>query len=575
MNSVATAIGSMFPVSSGEAVATCPKAPQTKGKAAKQVFADTAPLARLRDEVRSNKRLDSGSGAQETEVNEREPEVSEAQTDSVERGPAVEGRQPKPRADAGDPVDEEVVPLAAVVQPAVEGMVEADPVPGETEAAGTSLPVEGEVSDGSEPEETGQIVTASEQREGDAVAHTASENSQVLDQTEVGTKMATDDGQVSPARVEAEVAVAETGAEGSNEVLPKGEGASDPLDVQSPLPATSSGAEEPKATTADQAHVAVKQQSYESTNGEPKVAAQSSVMSDPAKPAETETVVKPQTQVQPEAQPLAEGAKTVDSDKVSVTSREPQVSERSADAMRQEDAKSFSQQDSGTRSQPQGPVQTVAASKPEDETTASTSKQPLQPEMELTAASQDGATEASPRLSAQAANPAGLDAAGVRSPVQDVGQQILDSVHASMTRADKQIQIRLDPPELGTVTVRIAEQGDQIQGILQVSRDDTRREIEQALPQVLKGLQDAGIQVRRLEVVVSDQPDRGSGRDQLQQDAWAHQQQQQNSDQGYRPQNTAATNWSARRGFPQSPAGLDGPGGSQAQGSQDRIDMLM
>ena len=50
------------------------------------------------------------------------------------------------------------------------------------------------------------------------------------------------------------------------------------------------------------------------------------------------------------------------------------------------------------------------------------------------------------RLPTQTPNVSGFDAAWLKSPVQDVGEQILSSVHASLVRADKQVQIRLDPP---------------------------------------------------------------------------------------------------------------------------------
>ncbi len=126
----------------------------------------------------------------------------------------------------------------------------------------------------------------------------------------------------------------------------------------------------------------------------------------------------------------------------------------------------------------------------------------------------------SPRLAMPAQSAAGAASA---SPTRDIGEQILDSMHASLARGDRQITIRLRPPELGTVLVRFREDGEQITGMLEVSKSDIRHEIEQALPHVLRSLHDAGVQVRRFEVVTSDQGQRDFARDQMHQGAWPQQ----------------------------------------------------
>lgn len=135
-----------------------------------------------------------------------------------------------------------------------------------------------------------------------------------------------------------------------------------------------------------------------------------------------------------------------------------------------------------------------------------------------------------------------MDNAATRNPVQHIGGQILDSVHASLTRGDRQVLVRLHPPELGTVLVRFREQGEHITGLLEVGRSDTRHEIERALPQVLRGLQDAGVQVRRFEVVMSDQPERDFSRGQWQQDA-GPQQHGSGQERGHSPMSPRAS-WS-------------------------------
>lgn len=111
-----------------------------------------------------------------------------------------------------------------------------------------------------------------------------------------------------------------------------------------------------------------------------------------------------------------------------------------------------------------------------------------------------------------------------KGAAQSVSEQILDSVRASLDRGEQQVVVRLHPPELGSVVMRFGEQNDQIQGVLEVTRSETRHEVEQALPDVLRSLQDHGIQVRRLDVTVSDQSPGDSNGQPLQQDAWPQQQ---------------------------------------------------
>lgn len=143
--------------------------------------------------------------------------------------------------------------------------------------------------------------------------------------------------------------------------------------------------------------------------------------------------------------------------------------------------------------------------------------------------------------------------AAAKGPAPSIGEQIRDSMHTSLARGERQLVIRLRPPELGSVLVRFQEQNEQIQGVLEVSRSDARHEVEQALPAVLRNLQDLGIQVGKFEVTVADQLENDPGRQQLQQEAWSQQ-------QGYdRYANRAQ----------QSPGSGGSPGGAEPAGSID------
>ncbi len=125
----------------------------------------------------------------------------------------------------------------------------------------------------------------------------------------------------------------------------------------------------------------------------------------------------------------------------------------------------------------------------------------------------------------------------------DIGKQILDSIHSSLPQKgqDQQITIRLNPPELGKVFIKFQEQNDQITGLLEVSKAQTRIEIQQALPQIIRTLQDSGIQIKRLEVVLSqeEQPEQEAFRDQSLKNGWA---QQQDSTNSYTGENNPDTN---------------------------------
>jgi len=90
---------------------------------------------------------------------------------------------------------------------------------------------------------------------------------------------------------------------------------------------------------------------------------------------------------------------------------------------------------------------------------------------------------------------------------KDISEQITESIQTSLLQADKQITIRLNPPELGQVFVRFQERESEITGLLEVSKAEIRYEIEQALPQIIRTLTDYGVAIKRLDVLLTDQPE--------------------------------------------------------------------
>ncbi len=108
-------------------------------------------------------------------------------------------------------------------------------------------------------------------------------------------------------------------------------------------------------------------------------------------------------------------------------------------------------------------------------------------------------TDASPNI---------FDASPVKSAESsnaDIARQIQETITSSYRSDSKQIVVRLDPPELGKVTIQFIEKSDGITGVLQVDQAQTRQDIERALPEIIQNLQNAGVQVKKVEIVSTAQ----------------------------------------------------------------------
>ena len=121
---------------------------------------------------------------------------------------------------------------------------------------------------------------------------------------------------------------------------------------------------------------------------------------------------------------------------------------------------------------------------------------------------QSSSTQQSPMLAAAAktAPNTNLDVS--------ITEQIQQSVQTTLKSSSQQIVIRLNPPELGNVAIKFQEQGDDITGVLQVDRLQTKLQIQQALPEIIQNLQDSGVQVKKVEVVLTSQQEQYSAKDQ-------------------------------------------------------------
>jgi hypothetical protein len=105
----------------------------------------------------------------------------------------------------------------------------------------------------------------------------------------------------------------------------------------------------------------------------------------------------------------------------------------------------------------------------------------------------------------------------------DLSGQIQESAKALLTSNKNQVTIRLNPPELGSVCLKVSDNGHQITGLLQITKPETKYEIQQLLPGIIRNLEDAGISVKSFDVVLNNQPDQQTAQQSL------YQQNDQNS----------------------------------------------
>ncbi len=140
----------------------------------------------------------------------------------------------------------------------------------------------------------------------------------------------------------------------------------------------------------------------------------------------------------------------------------------------------------------------------------------------------------------------------------DIGKQILESIHNSISQqgAERQITVRLNPPELGKVSITFRQQDAELTGLMEVSKAQTRYEIEQTLPQIIRNLADSGIQIKRLEVMLSNEEQSGHGTlgNQSLQSGGTHQQNSANHGMpGYNPDADESNEWLASNNSYENP----------------------
>jgi hypothetical protein len=60
------------------------------------------------------------------------------------------------------------------------------------------------------------------------------------------------------------------------------------------------------------------------------------------------------------------------------------------------------------------------------------------------------------------------------------------------------------------VSVKFSEQGNELTGLLEATNPQTRAEIRQAVPEIIRSLEELGVSIKRLDVVLSDLSDKSN-----------------------------------------------------------------
>jgi len=89
----------------------------------------------------------------------------------------------------------------------------------------------------------------------------------------------------------------------------------------------------------------------------------------------------------------------------------------------------------------------------------------------------------------------------------DIAEQLQSSIASSVYSSQRFLTIRLYPPELGKVFIKFQEKDNQITALLQLSKPETLLVVQKLLPQLMRNLQDLGVQIRRFDLSLAPEPE--------------------------------------------------------------------
>lgn len=86
----------------------------------------------------------------------------------------------------------------------------------------------------------------------------------------------------------------------------------------------------------------------------------------------------------------------------------------------------------------------------------------------------------------------------------DVADQVAESIRASGAPTGRQIVVQLQPPDLGRVRIVFRSEGDAVRGVVRVDNPETLSRLEREAAPLMARLASSGIDVRRLDMMLSD-----------------------------------------------------------------------
>lgn len=120
----------------------------------------------------------------------------------------------------------------------------------------------------------------------------------------------------------------------------------------------------------------------------------------------------------------------------------------------------------------------------------------------MTTTSTSNITDAQPVIASHSA--ATTNNTSAQDTTASLREQIFMSVQNSVQQGQHKITINLNPPELGRVSIKFTEQSGQLTGSLEATNSQTRADIQQAMPEMLRSLEQSGISIKRIDVSLSD-----------------------------------------------------------------------
>jgi hypothetical protein len=102
--------------------------------------------------------------------------------------------------------------------------------------------------------------------------------------------------------------------------------------------------------------------------------------------------------------------------------------------------------------------------------------------------------------SASVPAPAAPNATPPAAPAQQVADAVVSHAHLAARPGGVEFQMRLDPPDLGPIQVRLVARGDEVHGQVIVASEAVRGLIESQLPELRQRLEAAGVPVQGFNV---------------------------------------------------------------------------